>query len=74
LWVIFALLEPDSESGYASTDPIESGSNPDPDPQLKSNLQKYFLEAVNLFEAVLDRDLHVFGQPDQSAQHLSATR
>ncbi len=33
LWVIFALLDPDSESG--STDPIESGSNwdPDPDPQ-----------------------------------------
>jgi hypothetical protein len=29
LWVIFALLDPDSESG--STDPIESGSNPDPD-------------------------------------------
>jgi hypothetical protein len=31
LWVIFALLDPDSESG--STDPIESGSNSDPDPQ-----------------------------------------
>ncbi len=30
LWVIFALLDPDSESG--STDPIESGSNPDPQP------------------------------------------
>ncbi len=32
--VIFALLDPDSESG--STDPIESGSDPDtdPDPQL----------------------------------------
>jgi hypothetical protein len=33
LWVIFALLDPDSESGSGSTDPIESGSNPDPDPQ-----------------------------------------
>jgi hypothetical protein len=36
LWVIFALLDtgtdPDSESG--STDPIESGSNPDPQPWL----------------------------------------
>jgi hypothetical protein len=34
LWVIFALLDPDpdceSGSGYASKDPIESGSNPDP--------------------------------------------
>jgi hypothetical protein len=35
LWVIFALLDPDSdcESGYGSKDPTESGSNPDPDPQ-----------------------------------------
>jgi hypothetical protein len=33
LWDIFALmvLDPDSESGFGSTDPIESGSNPDPD-------------------------------------------
>jgi hypothetical protein len=31
LWVIFALLDPDSESGSGSTDQIESGSNPDPD-------------------------------------------
>jgi hypothetical protein len=31
-WVIFALLDPesDSESRSGSTDPIESGSNPDP--------------------------------------------
>jgi hypothetical protein len=29
-WVIFDLLDPDSESGYGSTDLIESGSNPDP--------------------------------------------
>jgi selenocysteine-specific elongation factor len=27
------VLDPDSESGFGSTDPIESGSNPDPDPQ-----------------------------------------
>ncbi len=35
LWVIFALLDPDpdSEYGSGSTDPIEYGSNPDPDPQ-----------------------------------------
>jgi hypothetical protein len=35
LWAIFALLDPkpDSEYGSGSTDPIESGSNWDPDPQ-----------------------------------------
>jgi hypothetical protein len=33
LWVIFALLDPDSESGTGFTDLIESGSNPDPDPK-----------------------------------------
>ena len=35
LWVIFALLDPDpdSEYGSGSTDPIESVSNWDPDPQ-----------------------------------------
>jgi hypothetical protein len=35
LWVIFALLDPDpdSEYGSGSTDPIEPGSNSDPDPQ-----------------------------------------
>jgi hypothetical protein len=31
LWVIFALLDPDPDSG--STGPIEYGSNPDPDPK-----------------------------------------
>ncbi len=32
VWVIFALLDldPDSKSGYGSTDLIEKGSNPDP--------------------------------------------
>ncbi len=37
LRVIFALLDPDpdSESGSGSTEPIESGSNPDPQPWLK---------------------------------------
>jgi hypothetical protein len=33
LWVIFALLDPDPNSGSGSTDLIESGSNPEPDPQ-----------------------------------------
>jgi hypothetical protein len=33
LWVIFALLDPDTDSESGSTDPIESESNPDPDPQ-----------------------------------------
>ncbi len=35
LWVIFALLDPDpdSEYGSGSRDPIEYGSNTDPDPQ-----------------------------------------
>jgi hypothetical protein len=34
LWVILALLDPDpdSEYGSGSTDPIEYGSNTDPDP------------------------------------------
>ncbi len=30
MWVIFALLDPDSGSGYGSIDLIESGSEPDP--------------------------------------------
>jgi hypothetical protein len=32
LWVILALLDPDSEYGSGSTGPIEYGFNPDPDP------------------------------------------
>jgi hypothetical protein len=32
LWVIFALLDPDPDSESGSTDPIVSGSNPDPQP------------------------------------------
>ncbi len=34
MWAFFALLEPDldSEYGSGSTDPIEYGSNTDPDP------------------------------------------
>ncbi len=30
---LFALLDPDPDCGYGSRDSIESGSNPDPDPQ-----------------------------------------
>ncbi len=33
MWVIFALLDPEPDSGSGSTDPIEYGSNTDPDPQ-----------------------------------------
>jgi hypothetical protein len=53
LWVIFALLDPDPDFGSGSTDLIESGSNPDPDPKhwsevpetpnLSRNLDKYLL-------------------------------
>jgi hypothetical protein len=32
LFAICALLDPDPDSGYGSTDLIESGSNPDQDP------------------------------------------
>jgi hypothetical protein len=32
LWVIFALLDPDPDSESRSNDPIESGSNSDPEP------------------------------------------
>jgi hypothetical protein len=41
LWVIFAFLDPDSESRSGTTDLIESGSNPDPKYWL--NLPRYFL-------------------------------
>jgi hypothetical protein len=33
LWVIFALLDLDPDFRSGSTGPIESGSNPDPDPK-----------------------------------------
>jgi hypothetical protein len=49
LWVIFALLDPDpadSESGSGSTDPIESGSNPDPQPCLQ--VVGHVLDSINL--------------------------
>jgi hypothetical protein len=32
LWVIFVLLDPDPDSESGSTDPIEYGSNPVPNP------------------------------------------
>jgi hypothetical protein len=43
LRVIFALLDPDpdSEYGSGSTDPIEYGSNPDPQPCLKALIDTY---------------------------------
>jgi hypothetical protein len=33
LWVIFALVDPDPDSGSEFSDLIESGSNPDLDPK-----------------------------------------
>jgi hypothetical protein len=45
LWVIFALLDPSPDCGSGSGDPIESGSNPDPDPQhwyRYHGIQKFF--------------------------------
>jgi hypothetical protein len=33
LWVIFSLLDPDPDCESGSGDPIDSGYNPDPDPQ-----------------------------------------
>jgi hypothetical protein len=42
LWVIFALLDPDSESG--STNPIESGSNPDTDPDPQPCFKRFRVE------------------------------
>ncbi len=43
LWVIFAFLDPDPDckSRYVPSDPIESGSNQDPDPQ------HWFVETLN---------------------------
>jgi hypothetical protein len=38
LWVIFAMLDPDPEDGSGFADLIESGSNPDPDPKVKTML------------------------------------
>ncbi len=42
LWVIFAVLDPDPESGsgYGSTHLIESGSNMDPDPESETLSKK----------------------------------
>jgi hypothetical protein len=56
LWVIFALLDPDpdSEYGSGSTDPIEYGSNPDPDPQpcgehsTLQNMNGFFLFLITI--------------------------
>ncbi len=46
LWVIFALLDPypDCESGYGSRNTIESGSNPDTDP----DPQDWFLAVLGI--------------------------
>ncbi len=50
LWVISALLDPDpdSESGFGSTDLIESGSNPDPNPKHCSSPMPALLQYVRI--------------------------
>jgi hypothetical protein len=40
LWVIFAFLEPNPDCESGSVDPIESGSNPDPDPQHRKTVNQ----------------------------------
>ncbi len=69
MWVIFALLDPDSEYGSGSTDLIESGSNPVPDPKpwykliLFSCVPKiYHIWIETVSDA--DPDPHHFGKLD----------
>jgi hypothetical protein len=62
LWVIFALLDPDpgSKSGLGSTDLIESGSNPDPDPKhrLKTTVTTNKITKFTNIEARLLSTIH----------------
>jgi hypothetical protein len=60
LWVIFARLDPDpdSEYGSGSTDPIEYGSNTDPDPQPCLQLKSYqsLTKIVRCRDEIMRRD------------------
>jgi hypothetical protein len=58
LWVIFALLDPDPDSESGSTDPIESGSNPDPQlfPQDESSAHDVNQRHVLLYGSGRGRD------------------
>jgi hypothetical protein len=61
LWVIFALLDtdPDSESGYVSTDLIDSGSNPDSDPK-QGTAEIFRLHRSSLGYSVRHEGKHLF--------------
>jgi hypothetical protein len=50
LWVIFALLDPDS----GSTDPVESGYGSNPDPQLCCK---------TIFNQINQKEWHIAGKP-----------
>jgi hypothetical protein len=63
LWVIFALLDPDSDSEYGSgsTDLIEFGSNPDPDPKhsgAQGPRDHPCILCAAVFESKFDLQLH----------------
>jgi hypothetical protein len=57
LWVIFALLDPDldpdSEYGSGSTDPVEYGSNPDLDPIRIHNPEKILVYFKDLQKMII---------------------
>jgi hypothetical protein len=53
LWVILALLDPDSEYGSGSTDLTESGSNMDPDPKHIFSTYLCFSRRASCMEDIL---------------------
>jgi hypothetical protein len=63
LWVIFALLDldPDSEYGSGSTDPIEYGSNTDPDLVFSLKFEKHLSTVLGIR---IFRIRMYFGLPD----------
>ncbi len=78
MWVIFALLDPDSDSEYGtgSTDPIESRSNSDPDPQPCSYVCVYLsdesllvLDDLRTGVEALEDELVRLLQPDVHGPH-----
>ncbi len=73
MWVIFALLDPDPDSGSGSTGPIESGSNPDTNPDRHSaTLVKYsgksYILALHLVEMDTDSDRQILDANLDSAK------
>ncbi len=57
LWVIFAILCPDPDSGSGSTVLIESGSSLDPDPKHCRNIPTFSFNACYFCQEPGDRDL-----------------